>query len=181
MRRTVMLAVMLSCLLCSLSLANAFEVCWRLFDGAPTPNPLLDVIKCEVDLTKPSIFPATCVQDAPPLYQMIGAGGATPNTVPTGTFRLEYSPSHTAPGFFGNNRVCAFTAILTGSLNGTWTQQCAGGPGAPFNVSGIIQTLACPGQVFAFEQNQREMATQQTNTFGEPMAAGKGNFVTLAE
>lgn len=162
--------------------AQAFQVCWRLQDGATPPNPLLDFVRISVtqkDDTDPVIFELHASVEADPLYHMVGSGTATRDVEADFTkYRMGLTLTHTRPGFFGNNRVCAFTALLntTGpdALNGTWSEQCAGGPAGPFNVSGnIIYMPGCAGASTASlnTMQQRVMADHERQ-FGQPLAAG---------
>ena len=190
MRRTVMLGVMVSFLLCSLSMAGAEQFCWRLQDGATPPNNLIDFIRASVDLnphgTNPPIFRIGGVShEAPPLYHLVGSGSATPNKLtPLTSFRLEYTAGHDTT-FFGGNRSCTLTAIINGTFNGTWEMQCAGT--TMFNVSGHIVFEECDPIFLAsfgmapldVHAQQQEVIAAQTQTFGEVLAAGIGNFKTL--
>jgi hypothetical protein len=179
MRRTLMLGILLSFVLCSISLADAFQVCWRLQDGAG--NPLLDFMRCSATFdptTNPVIFPLNCSQEADPLYHAVSSGSVTQNVDGDLTkYRMGLSMTHDKPGFFGNNRVCAFTAILIANvpsddptfLDGTWSQQCAGGPGAPFNVSGRIDFVVCPATLTPLDQMQHDVAHQQETVENHPL------------
>lgn len=198
MRRTVMLGVLLSLVLCSVSLTYAQQFCWRLQDAATPPNNLLDLVRCGVTAirgTDPVIFALNCSHEADPLYHAIDTGSGTQDVeVDFTKIRIGLNVSHTATGFFGNNRVCELTALLIADvptndptfLDGTWSMQCSGAsgatpgtPGVPFNVSGKLNFLPCPADVASLSQAQQEISAQQMNAFGEPRAAGLGNFVTL--
>jgi hypothetical protein len=184
MRRTVILGVLVSISLCTVSLVEASQVCWRLQDGAG--NPLLDLLRCSAIVdpaTSPPIFSVACSDEADPLYHAVGAGSATQDVeVDFTKYRMGLSLTHTAPGFFGDNRVGSFTALLNTTapnyLGGTWAMQWAGGPSGPFSISGLLVFLNCPGPL-ALTEAQKDVGAQQVTAFGEPQAAGIGNFVTL--
>jgi hypothetical protein len=216
MKRVSMTAgfVLYGLLYLALAPVQADQFCWRLQDGSGTP--LLDAVRMAVTgmpNTSPSIFSLCGDVNAAPLYQQGGCGSATQNAIDLTQYRVTLTLGHTAPpGFFNNNRVCALTLLITADptaenfLDGTWSSQCVGGltgqPTNPTNVSGLVQSFACPVFGPAFAQAQQGVATQvhtafgikrnprpsiaqedvaayQMNAFGELRAAGLGNFEPL--
>jgi hypothetical protein len=211
MRRRLMIGfiVVLAGLMTAMS-AHAFQVCWQLQDGAPIPNNLLDFLRLSAEedkATSPRIFRLSGCDDASPLYQACGAGSATQNTIgDLSKYRLSINLHHTTPGFFGNNRVGGFTALLTANpdapdfLDGTWEMQFAGP--TLFNVSGKLVFVDCPVfepavastqgsdarvQMNVFDEGLAAQIAQDTQSrvdehermFGEVRAAGKGNFIMI--
>ena len=186
MRR--MMLLLLSLILGLPLLSEAQQHCWRLLDGAG--NPLIDLIRVSADgsVTHPMIFKIHGGDEAGSLYHASGAGSATNDTENPSLYRMTLNLHHTS-GFFNGNRVGAMTALLIANvpdtdptyLSGTWSMQFAGGPGAPFNVSGLIDYLDCPAFGIATAEIQEAIRPQTIDAFGLERAAGRGNFVGLPE
>jgi hypothetical protein len=80
----------------------------------------------------------------PAVYQLLGAGTATPSVTTGNTVDVGFQAVHNTP-FFGGNRGCNFYAeVNTLSFNGTWTLQCPGP--TLFTRQGTLTNVSpCPG------------------------------------
>jgi hypothetical protein len=168
MHRT--LAMLVLFVVCSIPLVHADEFCWQLSDNRG--NLILDFIRADVGDSQGGRFPKFPInhtQNAAPLYQLVGSGTAVQNTIsPLNTFRVGLLSTHTTPGFFGGNQNCALTMILEGaSLDGTWSMQCAGGPGGGFENAGLAHRELCAPLEFP-----SALAERQLETLGEYRAMG---------
>jgi hypothetical protein len=182
MRRTLMMGFLCSVILCSVSLAQAQQVCWRLHDGAPNGgNPLLDVVQMVATPlpSNPQTFALHGDVAALPLYQQGGSGSAKPNGFDGSQFRVSLTLTHDTSAF-GGNRVCGLTLLLNANahadnyLHGIWFEQCAGGPGTPTNVSGFVHPFNCPAFGVAFGQDPGDEGAQGPSVFGSTRALGPG-------
>jgi len=141
----LMLVVVLTAMRPSSAVAQSLgNFCWNL-------SPFVDTVLLSITQQSPNFnlngrwraLGGNAVGGTNGIYQLLGAGTATPSATKGNTIDAGFQAVHNT-GFFGGNRGCNLSAEIDSlTLNGTWTVQCPGP--APFTASGnLINISSCP-------------------------------------